>query len=284
MCQKPLSRTGHVFEEYAQGKRWNTGDQISDGVSLAYTSGTDCCDACIVQNSDYKWASVGVEGTDKEGQCYCKKPPALPNLPNLKGTDGTNWIRGTCLPSTTSRKRKKRESEQLLVSLSDLSLREFFPERSKREESASAETQDQLDRRSYGSRLRYECGLARRFYDPEVEELYDVRTIQCNWNNTWSRHDYLDECVWTQCLYPPPSPEGHLLTTIWAGDPVEFYGNATYVCAGEDLYFEWERDMAEFNVTCLPGGAWELPDEWPRCVPCQFVKFLRYDEIIMVPS
>ena len=58
-----------------------------------------------------------------------------------------------------------------------------------------------------------------------------------------------------------------------AGDPVEFYDNATYVCDGEDLYFEWDRDMAEFNVTCLPGGAWELPDEWPRCVACQFVKF-----------
>ena len=81
MCQKPISRTGHVFEEYAQGKRWNTGDLISDGVSLSYTSGLDCCDACIALNTDYKWASVGVEGTDMEGRCYCKVPPFLPNLP-----------------------------------------------------------------------------------------------------------------------------------------------------------------------------------------------------------
>ena len=148
-------------------------------------------------------------------------------------------------------------------------------------EASRVETQDEIDRRSYGSRLRFECGKARRFYDPEAEELYDERTIQCNWNNTWSRHDYIDECVWTQCLYPPPSPEGYLLTTTWAGDPVEFYDNATYICDGEELYFEWDRDMAEFNVSCLPGGAWELPDEWPRCVACQFVNLDKY-EIVRV--
>ena len=27
--------------------------------------------------------------------------------------------------------------------------------------------------------------------------------------------------------------------------------------------------MVEFNVKCLPGGAWELPDEWPQCLSCE---------------
>ena len=174
----------------------------------------------------------------------------------------------TAAPAAGKRRRRETDALQDWSEESRLS-----PRRYKRDDSGvSAETQDEIDRRSYGSRLRYECGLARRFWDPEDEELYDERTIQCNWNNTWSRHDYLDECVWTQCLYPPEAPEGYLLSTTWAGDPVEFYDNATYVCSGEELYFEWDRDMAEFNVTCLPGGAWELPDEWPRCVACQSEK------------
>ena len=264
MCERPVTTTpppSHVFEEWAQGKRWNSMDFLTSGGP--YTSGQECCNACVAQDSNYKWVSVGVAGTDKAGQCACKSNPNNPsptNKPNLKNTDGTNWIRGTCL---LSGKRKKREAEQYLMSTNELSLKRY------EREASNVETQDEIDRRSYGSRLRYECGKARRFYDPEAEEFYDERTIQCNWNNTWSRHDYIDECVWTQCLYPPPSPEGYLLTTTWSGDPVEFYDNATYVCDGEELYFEWDRDMAEFNVTCLPGGAWELPDEWPRCVACQ---------------
>ena len=275
MCQQPITTTttlapgtSYVFTQDGQGKRWHGGEFLSDGVS--YTSGQQCCDACKVQHSNFKWASVGVVGTDKEGKCHCKKTPTLPSKPNLKDNDGTNWIRGTCLPSSSG-KRKRREidstSDFVLSSSHEISQKRF-------EREAVVETQDEIDRRSYGSRLRYECGLARRFYDPEVEEFYDERTIQCNWNNTWSRHDYLDECVWTQCLYPPEPPEGYLLTTTWAGDPVEFYDNATYVCDGEDLFFKWDRDMAEFNVTCLPGGAWKSPDEWPRCVASQFVKCL----------
>ena len=51
--------------------------------------------------------------------------------------------------------------------------------------------------------IRYECGLARRFYDIEAEEHYDERWMTCNWNTTWTKHDSLDECVWVQCLNPP---------------------------------------------------------------------------------
>ena len=36
------------------------------------------------------------------------------------------------------------------------------------------ETELEEERRSYGSVLRYECGLARMFMDPELEELYQV--------------------------------------------------------------------------------------------------------------
>ena len=57
------------------------------------------------------------------------------------------------------------------------------------------ETQDSLDRRSYGSRLRYECGLARMFWDPEEEILYQDRMLQCNWNQSWTRWDRCTDSI-----------------------------------------------------------------------------------------
>ena len=47
----------------------------------------------------------------------------------------------------------------------------------------------------------------------------------------------------------------------------------SYVCSSgeeeEELFFEWDRDMAEYNVSCLEGGAWDLPAVWPVCLPCK---------------
>ena len=54
------------------------------------------------------------------------------------------------------------------------------------------------------------------------------------------------------------------------GDPVNFTDTVAYVCAGDELYYEEDRDMLEYNVTCLPGGDWAEPDVWPRCVQCEY--------------
>lgn len=129
------------------------------------------------------------------------------------------------------------------------------------------ESEAELATRSYGSVLKYQCGLARRFYDPELDSLYDERLMTCNWNKTWTVYDTIDECVWTQCLNPPDPPPGTLLASTWSGEPVDFYGNVSYVCEDENLYFEWDRDMEEFNITCQLGGSWDEPLEWPVCLP-----------------
>ena len=138
--------------------------------------------------------------------------------------------------------------------------------------------------KSYGTQLRYECGIARKFYDPEADSEYTGRFIinpvskislyiilterwmTCNWNKTWTQHDYLDDCIWIQCLYPPSPPHESNLDMLWIGDPVEFYDNVSYVCNDEGIRFEWDREMTEFNVTCLPGGTWEEVIEWPNCL------------------
>ena len=160
--------------------------------------------------------------------------------------------------------RKKRSPS---IDGSERSSAHPVPLRPRRQTEETSESEAELATRSYGSVLRYQCGLARRFYDPELGQEYDERTMTCNWNNTWTRHEVLDSCVWTQCLYPPDPPPGTRLVSTWSGDPVDFYGNVSYVCEEEELYFEWEREMEEFNVTCLPGGLWDGPTEWPVCVP-----------------
>ena len=60
---------------------------------------------------------------------------------------------------------------------------------------------------------RYECGLAKKFLDPNSGELYKELQISCNWNRTWSSvessnrtwtpEDGLHACVWVQCMNPP---------------------------------------------------------------------------------
>ena len=52
-------------------------------------------------------------------------------------------------------------------------------------------------------------------------------------------------------------------------DPVEFFDNVSYVCQDSELYFEWDREMPEYNVTCQPDGSWIEPSVWPICLPCK---------------
>ena len=56
------------------------------------------------------------------------------------------------------------------------------------------ETPEETQLRTYGSVLSYQCGLARKFFDPELEEFYQERKMTCNWNMTWTTRDYLDSC------------------------------------------------------------------------------------------
>ena len=128
------------------------------------------------------------------------------------------------------------------------------------------ESAEELELRSYGSRLRYECGLARKFLDPETGRHYDERWMTCNWNSSWTLYDSLDTCEWVACLYPPQPPEEALLALQWDGLPTEFDGNVSYTCKDENLYFEMDKDMSEYNVTCLEDGTFEEPEEWPVCL------------------
>ena len=58
------------------------------------------------------------------------------------------------------------------------------------------------------------------------------------------------------------------------GDPVNFTDTVSYVCAGADLYYEEDRDMLEYNVTCLTGGGWDEPKLWPQCVRCKWASLI----------
>ena len=88
--------------------------------------------------------------------------------------------------------------------------------------------------------------------------------------------DTLDDCDWTACLYPPDPPPESLLLSLWSEEPVEFGANVSYVCQTEQLFFEEDRELGEFNLTCKDGGGWEEPAIWPVCLPCEkYLKYLR---------
>ena len=105
----------------------------------------------------------------------------------------------------------------------------------------------------YGNKLTYECGLARRFENPETGFLYDERSIVCNWNKTWSPYNELDSCKWVACINPPQPPSYTNLQVDWDGVPVNFSSSIPYTCNSDDVtrYFELDRDMETYNITCL---------------------------------
>ena len=148
------------------------------------------------------------------------------------------------------------------------------------EENVLEDTSEDLSLQSYGSRLGFQCGLARRVLDPESEEYYDERWLECSWNKTWGPVDSLDPCVWIQCLHPPTPPETNRLEANWYGGPVEFNDSVSYGCNSSDTYFEWDRQMVEFNVTCLSGGMWIVPEEWPNCVESKHRRMLNIASIL----
>ena len=190
-----------------------------------------------------------------------------------------DWGRGSCQNKYVYSGRKKRDTapwdEVLQESNMDL-VDKIRRARVERQAQPQVETEEEIEVRSYGSRLRYECGAARMFYDIEAYEgedpYYTERWMTCNWNNSWTLTDTLDECRWVQCLYPPDPPAESGLLLTWTGDPVEFYENVTYVCA-EGTFFEWDREMVEYNISCMEGGSWDKPTVWPVCVPCKLIQF-----------
>lgn len=52
----------------------------------------------------------------------------------------------------------------------------------------------------------------------------------------------------------------------WDGVPVEFYKNVSYGCLSSDIYFEMDKDLQYWNMTCLPDGTWNKPAVWPVCL------------------
>ena len=106
----------------------------------------------------------------------------------------------------------------------------------------------ELELKSYGNNLRYECGLARRFLDEESSEHYDERVMTCAWNTTWTPLDSLDPCVWVQCLYPPqPPPESNMLL-VWEVRGTRLDDYKDNVCV--------PRESLSTSLTV-----------WPTCVP-----------------
>ena len=114
----------------------------------------------------------------------------------------------------------------------------------------------------------YNCGSAREFKDKDGN-MFDSQYMTCLWDKSWSPTHILEECVWVACLKPPAPPNStNLRITDWDKNPIEFGGDAVYVCE-RGMYFE--DDPAQLNVIyqCQEDGFFNVPKEeelWPRCL------------------
>ena len=95
--------------------------------------------------------------------------------------------------------------------------------------------------------------------------------MTCNWNKSWTPTNMLDKCVWIQCIDPPSPPQENQMISIWNGIPVEFGNTTSYKCSEEHLYFEADRNLLEWEITCQDDGSWQLPSPWPRCLESKFL-------------
>jgi len=50
------------------------------------------------------------------------------------------------------------------------------------------------------------------------------------------------------------------------GTPIDFGHSVEFYCASSDLYYEHDRDLQTWKLNCMPGGMWDVPQVWPRCV------------------
>ena len=67
---------------------------------------------------------------------------------------------------------------------------------------------------------------------------------------------------------------------MWDGTPVDFHSTVGYRCINDSLFFEQNKDIVQWNMTCLPGGSWDIPDHWPRCLSCkQTIQLLDWDNV-----
>ena len=65
------------------------------------------------------------------------------------------------------------------------------------------------------------------------------------------------------------APAETSLLSTWTGNPVKFNDSVSFVCESENIYFELDKEMPEFNVTSLEGGSWDEPQIWPICLACK---------------
>ena len=154
------------------------------------------------QSTDW-WFSIG-------SLQYYKVDGKLPG-PKVPVTKVEMYMKRSQPPSLQSGRRKRSITETLVKYVQS-------QERVKRagSDESAVETEEEIAVRSYGSRLRYECGPARQFYDDFSQELYNERWMECNWNQTWTRTDVLDTCSWIQCLNPPEVRLPHPLVTAFS--------------------------------------------------------------------
>ena len=47
------------------------------------------------------------------------------------------------------------------------------------------------------------------------------------------------------------------------------------MCNSDERFFEIDKDLQRWNLTCLDDGSWDVPDVWPACKECKKHNFVN---------
>ena len=130
---------------------------ISSKFIFQFLAGQECCDLCLANDPNVKWLHFIRSGESGHPKCVCFNSETEPN-----DTVSAKYDRGSC---TASPGRKKRQSSENIFRNSTVLTRV-------KKQVESEESYLETAMKSYGSQLRYECGLARKFFDPDTELEY----------------------------------------------------------------------------------------------------------------
>ena len=77
-------------------------------------------------------------------------------------------------------------------------------------------------------------------------------------------------CIPYACTNPPIPPGQGIKPMASDGDLFTFGSSVNYTCESVDLFFEDNQDKTHFEVECMEGGFFDLPEEWPKCVDSKY--------------
>ena len=127
----------------------------------------------------------------------------------------------------------------------------------------------------YTTQIRYECINGSQFdtTDDAVGDSFYIYN-KCKWNKTWAPYPSLPPCIITHCVDPFVPPDNTFMiesTPAWTPINTDkwFECSDKAVNGSHTRFFETDRSLSSFAMTCKPDGQFDFVDvreNWPTCL------------------